>query len=322
MKKWLQLIILALVLASGVCSSLVLADDYPDRPIRVIVPFPAGRAADANARLFLAKMSEFLGQSIIIDNRPGASGIVGTSVAAKAKPDGYTLYSGAITSVAMVPYMYPKLPFDMEHDFIPVTQFSRSAVGLATSPELPVKNWKELVELSKRQPLNVATSGIGSNNHLYAAWFAALTGAKFNYIHYNTSNWSTDVMAGRVDLVFGGVAAYLGAYKGGKLKIIAIGGNERSPALPNVPTFVESGLAEYQPTAWGGLFAPAGVPRAVIERLAGAAAKAGKTKELIDGYAFDVGEPVGSSSAEFAAFVKAEQAKWRGVIKAANVTLE
>jgi tripartite-type tricarboxylate transporter receptor subunit TctC len=149
-----------------------------------------------------------------------------------------------------------------------------------------------------------------------------LTGAKFNYIHYNTTHWGPDLMAGRIDVVFGGVSAYLGPYKGGKVKILAIAGQERNPAFPNIPTFAESGLKEFEPTAWGGLFAPTGVPQPIIDRLAAAVAKASKSQELIDQYKGDAAEPVGNSPAEFAAFVKSEQAKWSKVIRAADIKLD
>jgi tripartite-type tricarboxylate transporter receptor subunit TctC len=286
------------------------------------MPFPSGRGADITTRQIVSKMPAVLGQPVVIENRPGASGIIGTEVAAKATPDGYTLYAGPISTVAMVPYLYSKLPFDMERDFVAISQFTMSAVGIATSLELPVRNLKELIDLSKKKTLNVATSGIGTNNHLYAEWFAMLTGAKFNYIHYNTTHWGTDLMAGRVDVVFSGISAYLGPYKGGKVKILAMTGKARNPAFPEIPTFAESGLGEFEPTAWSGFFAPTGVPRPIIERLAAAVAKASKSQELIDQYMADAAEPVGNTPAEFAAFVKSEQAKWSKVIKAANVKLD
>jgi tripartite-type tricarboxylate transporter receptor subunit TctC len=267
-------------------------------------------------------MSPVLGQPVVVENRPGASGIIGTEVVAKAEPDGYTLLGGPITSVAMVPYLFSKLPFDMERDFIPISLFTDSMVGVAVPLGSPAKDVKELIELSRKRPLNIATSGLGSNSHLYAAWFAMLTGARFQYIHYQTTHWAADLMAGRVDAAFDGFGAYVSAYKGGKVNILVATGKKRFPTFPEIPTFAENGLADFEPTAWSGLLAPAGTPQAVIERVAGAVAKAVKSPDLLEQYRLQGTEPVGNSPAEFGAFVKSEQAKWSRVIKAAGVRLD
>ena len=318
-----QLIVLGVALANGLGSAPLLAQEqYPTKGIKIILAWPAGRGADTSTRQIAARMSPLLGQPIVVENRPGASGIIGTEIASKAAPDGYTLYAGPITSVAMVPYLYSKLPFNMERDFIPVSQFSMTLVGIAAPPGLPARNVKELIDLSKKKPLNIATSGVGSNAHLYAAWFAMLTGANFHYIHYDTTHWGTDLMAGRVDATFDGFPAYLGGYKGSKVKVLAVTGKERYRVFPEIAAFVESGLGEFQPTAWSGLFAPAGVPRPIIERLAGAVAKAVKSPDLVAQYRAQGTEPVGNTPAEFAAFVTSEQAKWRKVIRAAGVKLD
>lgn len=318
-----NLIVLGLILASGLaCAAALAQEEYPTKPIRIIIPFPAGRGADVSIRQFSARMSPLLGQTIVVENRPGASGIIGTEVAAKAPPDGYTLLGGPITSIAMVPYLFSKLPFDMERDFIPISLFTNSMVGVATPPGLPAKSIKELIELSKKRPLNIGTSGVGSNAHLYAAWFAMLTGANFNYIHYQTTHWGQDLLGGRLDAVFDGFAAYIGGYKGGKLNVLVASGKQRFPTFPEIPTFAESGLAEFEPTAWSGLFAPAGVPRPIVDKVAGAVAKAAKAPDLLAQYRAQGTEPVGNTPAEFAAFVKAEQAKWSKVIRATGVKLD
>lgn len=314
------LIVLGIVLASEWIPSPLLAQgEYPTKPVRIIMPFPAGRGTDTAMRQIAARMSMQLGQPVVVENRPGASGIIGTEIAAKAAPDGYTIYAGAITSVAMVPYLYSKLPFDMERDFLPISQFSMALIGIATRLGLPAKSVKELIELSKKQPLNIATSGFAGHSHLYAEWFAMLTGAKFNYIHYNTTHWGADLMAGRIDATFDGIPAYLGGYKGGKVKILAVTGKERHPSFPEIPTFAESGLTEFEPTAWSGLFVPAGVAQPIIDHLGDAVAKASKSPELIEQYRTQGIEPVGNTPAEFAVFIKSEQAKWKEVIRAAKI---
>lgn len=323
MNKRRQVIVLGVALAGGLaCAPLSAQEGYPTKPIRVIIPFPAGRGTDVSVRQFSARMSPLLGQAIAIENRPGASGIIGTELAARAAPDGYTLYGGPITSVAMVPYLYSKLPFDMERDFVPISLLTNSMVGIAVPPGLPVRNMTELIELSRKRPLNIGTSGVGSNAHLYAAWFAMLTGANFHYIHYNTTHWGPDLIAGRLDAAFDGFAAFIGAYRGGKVNVLVASGKKRFPTFPEIPTFAESGLAEFEPTAWSGLFAPAGVPQPIIVRVADAVAKAVKAPDLLEQYRAQGTEPVGNTPAEFAAFVKSEQAKWSKVIKAAGVRLD
>jgi len=317
-----------LVLTSVLIPSALLAQEsYPTKPIRIIVPFPTGRGPDITTRQIAAGMSPLLGQPVVIENRPGAAGIVGTEVAAKAAPDGYTLYAGPITTIAMAPYLYSSLPYDVERDFVPISQLNGTLIGIVIPPGLPVKSVKELIELSKKQPLNVGTSGVGSSLHLYAMWFAMLTGANFHYIHYNTSNPGPDLMAGRIDAAFDAIPSYVGTYHGGKVKILVVAGKvvagkERHPSFPEVPTFAESGLAEFEPSSSSGLFAPTGVPQPIIDRLAVAVARASKSPDLIERFRAQGSEPGGSTPAEYAAFIKSEQAKWKRVIRAADVRLD
>ncbi|MBI2318687.1 MAG: tripartite tricarboxylate transporter substrate binding protein [Betaproteobacteria bacterium] len=323
-----KLIILGVVLTSLVNPSALLAQtNYPTKAIRVIVPFPAGRGPDITTRQIAARMSPLLGQPVVIENRPGASGIVGTEIAAKAAPDGYTLYAGPITTIAMIPYLYSTLPYDVERDFVPISQLNGTLIGMAISPGLPVTSVKELIDLSKKRTLNIGTSGVGSSLHLFATWFAMLTGAHFHYIHYNTTNPGPDLMAGRIDAAVDAVPSYAGAYRGGKVKLLAVvgkivPGQERHPSFPEVPTFAESGLAEFAITSWTGLFAPTGVAQPFIDQLAGAVAKASNSPDLIKQFRAQGSEPVGSTPAEFAALIKSEQAKWRKVIRAAEVKLD
>ena len=316
------LIVLALALCAGPVPLAALAQEYPTKPVRMIVAFPAGSGIDASTRFFAAKMTPLLGQAVYVENRPGASGVVGTEAAAKAAPDGYTLYMTPVTPVVMLPYLYSKLPYDMERDFVPISLIGVSQTGIMVTPSLPAKNIQDLIDLSRKEPLNAATVGVGSNLHLYGEWFAALTGAKFKYIAYNTAAPLNDLVAGHTQVMFDALSAAVGLVRSGKLRLIAITGKSRHPALPDVPTFAESGLAEFEPLAWGGLLAPAGTPQAIVARLGTAAATAAKSPEMVERYRMAGGEAVGSTPAEFATFIKSERAKWSKVIKATGIKLD
>ena len=204
MKKLIAVLLLA------AAAPLATAQDYPAKPIRLIIPFQAGIGVDASTRQITSRMTPVLGQPMVIENRPGAATIIGTEYAAKAAPDGYTLYIGASTAVAVIPYLYSKLPYNIERDFAPITQTSVAFAGILMNPELPVKDVRDLIALSKKRPLNIGTIGNGSNYHLFGGWFALLTGADFNYVHYNTSAPVIDVVAGRLDAIFDGFAAHSG----------------------------------------------------------------------------------------------------------------
>lgn len=303
-------------------STACLAQDYPAKPVRMIVAYPAGSGIDSSARFFAAKFAPLLGQTVFVENRPGASGIVGTEAAAKAAPDGYTLYMTAVTPILMLPYLVAKLPYDINRDFVPITVIGVSQTGIMVNQSLAAKDVRELIELSKKEPLNAATVGVGSNLHLYGEWFSSLTGARFTYIAYNTAAPLNDLVAGHTQVMFDALAAAVGLVKSGKLKMLAITGKARQPAFPDVPTFAEYGLGEFEPLAWGGLLAPAGTPAAIVTRLGTAAAAASKTPEMIERYRLAGGEAVGSTPEESAAFIKAEQAKWAKVIKATGVRLD
>jgi tripartite-type tricarboxylate transporter receptor subunit TctC len=316
------LILVGLFLSIGVLVAPVCAQDYPAKPVRVIVPFPAGTGVDASARQIVAKLPPLMGQSVFVENRPGASGIIGTEAAAKAAPDGYTLYMGPITTVALLPYLYSKLPFNMERDFSAISQISRARVGLVVYPGLGVSNLKELIELSKKRPLAISTTGIGANGHLYGAYFASMTGANINFIHYNTSSPLQDTLSGRIDGAFDGLPPYLGSIKGGKLKLLALVGKTRHPNFADTPTFAEGGVPDFEAYGWAGFFAPTGTSQAIVERLGSVIAKAVRSQDLVDLYNSQGTDAVGNSPAEFTAFVRSEQAKWSKVIRELGVKLD
>ncbi len=312
---------LCLALALG-CASAAHAQNYPAKPVHIIVPFPAGSGADASARQVGQKLTELLGQSVMVDNRPGASGIIGTDAAAKAAPDGYTTLWAASTTMAMLPYLYSKLPFNAERDFAPISLINIAYGALQVNADLPVKDVKDLIAISKKRGLNAGTIGIGTNTYLFGAWFALTTGADFHFIHYSTTQPAVDLLAGRLDLMFDGLAGNAGAIGAGKVKVLAVAGKARQPAFSNIPTFTEAGFPEYEPLAWGGLFAPASTPHAILERLGSATAKAARSPDIVEAWQKVGTDAIGSSPEEFVAFVKSEQAKWSRVIKAAGVRLD
>lgn len=300
------------------------AQDYPNRPIRIIAPFPPGSGPDVNARELAGKLGPLIGQSVVVENRPGASGIIGTEAAAKAAPDGYTLYIGATSVMSIVPYVYSKLPFNVERDFVPISLLGVLNTGLIANPSVPAKDAKELAALLKSRPdaIHSATQGVGSYSHLSGEWFNFSSGATIRFVPYNTQNVYGDLIAGQIQLMFDALPAAIGNVKAGKLKVLGITGKARHPALPDVPTFAEAGLTDYEPLAWQGLFAPAGTPKAIIDKLGAAMAQVGKAADLAEKWRSYGGELLGSSPAEFAAFLKADQARWSAVVKRAGVKLD
>ncbi|MFN7642975.1 MAG: Bug family tripartite tricarboxylate transporter substrate binding protein [Burkholderiales bacterium] len=300
------------------------AQEYPNKPVRIIVPFPAGTGPDTNARQIVAKMQPVLGQSIVVENRPGAAGQIGTDAAAKAAPDGYTLYMGFTSTISIQPYVFSKLPYNAERDFEPVSLVGTLRSGLLAHPSVKAADMRELVAAAKANPdaFNAATQGIGTYSHLAGEWFSAATGAKLRFVPYNTSSPYADLLAGTMQLMFDGMPAAIGNIKGGKLKVLAVTGTGRHPSLPDVPTFAELGLPDYQPIAWIGLFAPAGTPAAIQEKLAAAVAAGAKAPDFVEQWRSFGGDPVGSTPAEFKAFIKADQARWSAVVRQAGVKLD
>jgi len=316
-------------LAVAACATLLIAtstmaQDYPNKPIRVIAPFPAGSGPDVNAREMAGKLTPLLGQTVIVENRPGAAGAIGTEAAAKATPDGYTLYIGTTSTMSIVPYIYTKLNFNAERDFVPVSLMGVLNTGLIAHPSVSAANGRELIAQAKARPeaLAAATQGIGTYFHLAGEWFNSAAGTSIRFIPYNTSSPYNDLLAGQVQLMFDALPAAIGNVKAGKLKVLAITGKARHPALPDVPTFTEAGLTDYEPLAWQGLFAPAGTPKAVVDKLGAAMAQVGKSPDLVEKWRSYGGELLGTSPAEFAAFLKTDQARWSAVVKRAGVKLD
>ena len=299
------------------------AQDYPNKPIRVIVPFPAGTGLDVDSRFFTSRLSVLLGQAIIIENRPGAAGTIGTDYAAKAAPDGYTLYMGSTSALSYIPQLYTKLNYKLS-DFTAVSQLALLQGAMIANPSVAAKNAAELVALSKAKPdsIRAATQGVGSFSHMVGEWFVATTGASIQFIPYNTSSPFASVLANDTQIIFDALPASMGNIAAGKLKALAITGKARHPLLPDVPTYREAGMPTFDPFTWFGLMAPAGTPPAFIERVARACAQVAKMPESIERYKALCGEPVGNTPAEFNALIRSEQAKWIPVVQRTGVKLD
>jgi tripartite-type tricarboxylate transporter receptor subunit TctC len=316
-------VLLALVLANAATG--VKAQDYPTRPIRLIVPFAAGGAADATARILGKKVGEALGQTFVIENRGGSNGGIGTEVVKNAEPDGYTLLLGQSGPISINPGIYSKLSYDPEKDLVPICMTTAYPYVLVVNPSLGVKTVADLVALAKSKPgaLNYGTTGVGSSNHLVTELFADKAGIKVTHIPYRgTSLAVADLIAGQVQLVFADPVSALGHVKAGTLIALAVTSKERSPVAPDVPTIAESGYPGFDALAWHGIMAPAGTPPAIVKRLNTEIVKALKepdTEKLIQAQAIQI---VASTPDEFAAFIKKDVLLWRDVAKQAHIQIQ
>ncbi len=298
--------------------------DYPNKAIRLIVPFPAGSGPDANARVLVGGLARPLGQQLLIDNRPGASGILGTQLAAKSAPDGYTLLLGTASVFAAVPTLYEKLPFDLDRDFIPVSMIELLPCALVVNAALAAKNVKELIALAKAKQgeLTFGSAGNGGFHHLSAELFKTLTGVNMRHIPYGAGGPYSDLVSGQVPSMFDTFSPFLPNIKAGKLRALAVSGKERRPQVPQVPTFIEAGVPGFDSAAWYGPVAPTGTPRAMITRLQAAIAETLKSTEVTERLTnVSAGYIVGSTSEEYAAFIQSERAKWAKVIRQTGVKL-
>ena len=321
-RRWMALGVVAA--ASAVAGGAAAQADYPSKAVRIIAPFPAGSGPDANAREIAAELTKILGQTFYVENRPGASNIIGTEVAAKAPADGYSLYIGTTSSLSVVPHLYSKLPFNAEKDFAPVSLLGVLNTGLIATPGVEAKDARALIAALKARPdsVAVATAGIGSYSHLSAVWFNNAAGVKTNLVPYNSTSPYTDLIAGQVQAMFDGLPAAAGSIRAGRLKLLAITGSKRHPSFPDVPTFAEVGLPDYAPIAWQGILAPAGTPKPILEKLSAAMLKACQSDELARKWRDYGGELRCNSPAEFTAFINADRQMWGKVIRQANVKLD
>jgi tripartite-type tricarboxylate transporter receptor subunit TctC len=297
---------------------------YPAKPVRLVVPSAPGGGTDITARVMAPKLSEFLGQQVVVENRAGAGTMIGGEVVARAAPDGYTLLMG-ISTLAINPAMYKKVPYDALKDFAPITQAVSLPNILVVHPSLPVKTVKELVAFAKARPgqLQFASAGVGTNPHLAAELFLSMTGTKMLHVPYKGSGAGViDVIAGHVPVMTPSILTGLPHTKAGRLRALGVTSARRAGGAPDVPTIAEAGVPGYEAVQWFGILAPAGTPRAVIERVHREAVKVLQSADIRERLKADGADPVASSPEEFAAFLRSETAKWAKVVKAVGIQPE
>lgn len=311
-----------LSLTCGICSAQT--PSYPSRPLRLIIPFPPGGSNDIVGRMIAAQLGERLGQPVVVDNRGGAGGVLGTELAAKALPDGYTLLLISVAH-AFGPALRKSLPYDPEKAFVPVAMLGTGPVALAVHPALPVNSSRELIALAKAKPgaLNYASAGVGSLQHLAGALFMSQAGIDVVHVPYKGGGPAmADVMAGQAQIVLPSMIQVIPLAKSGKLKVLGTSGASRSAALPGVPTISESGLPGYEAHNWWGIVAPAGASQAVIERLHSAISEILVSGETRRRFETEGAEVVSMSPAEFGRFISEELVKWAKVARAAGLKAE
>jgi tripartite-type tricarboxylate transporter receptor subunit TctC len=298
---------------------------YPSRPVRVIAAFSPGGYVDFTARLVAAPLGAALGQQFIVENRAGAGGIVGTEVVARAAPDGHTLVVGSVGTHAVNQSLYPKLPYHVLRDFQAIARLSDAPSILAVHPSLPARSVKELIALARVRSgqINYASAGAGTSTHLAAVLFEHMARVRLVHVPYKGGGPAlVAVVAGEVPVTFGTAASVSPHTKSGRLRALAVTSGQRSAVLTDVPTIGEAGLPGYEMLNWLGLFAPAGTPRAIVERLSSEAVKIVRQPEVVSRFHAQASEPSPLASDEFAAFVKKEVDKWAKVVAATGMTTE
>jgi tripartite-type tricarboxylate transporter receptor subunit TctC len=310
-------------LAAVAMGQPVMAAEWPQRPVRMLVGFAPGGGTDATARAIAPRLTELLGQQVIVDNRPGATGNIATDITAKATPDGYTILMGTIAALAINPALYQKLPFDPLRDLLPVTRAVDSTNVLVVHPSVPAKSVKELIALAKAKSLNCGSSGVGGAGHLALELFNLQTGTRIVHVPYKGGGPAMiDLMGGQIQLIFATAASAVGAIRSGKINALAVTTLKRSPLVPDLPTVAETGLKGFEANNWYGIMVPAKTPRAIVNRLnkdISTALLTPNIKELL----FKQGLDVAPESPEaFGAYIKSEHTKWAKVVKAAGLKAE
>lgn len=317
--KWL-----AFVLVAG-SVSIACAQNYPVKPVRFIAPFPPGGSTDFLARIVALKMSEAMGQQVVVENRGGAGGTIGVEAAARAAPDGYTIVMGHIGTFGVNPTLYPKLPYDAIKDFAPITLLAMVPNGMVVHPALPVRSVKDFLAIARAKPkaLLYGSGGNGSAAHLAAAYFEWLAKIQLTHVPYKgTGPALIDLVAGQTSMMITGMPAVMPHTRSNRLRLLAVGNTKRLALLPDVPTIAESGVPGYDATQWYGVLAPAGTPRELVMRLNTEMTKALARPDVREKLAADGAIPVGNTPEEFGALIKAEIARWAPVVKASGAQPE
>jgi tripartite-type tricarboxylate transporter receptor subunit TctC len=313
----------AIVTASGGYAAA--AETYPAKPVRIVAAFPPGGFVDLTSRVVSGPLGSALGQQVIVDNRGGAGGVVGTEIVARSAPDGYTLTVGSVGTHAVNQSLYRRLPYNVLRDFQPVTRLADAPSILAVHPSLPARSVKELVALARARPGRImyASAGSGTSTHLAAALFENLARIKLVHVPYKGGGPAIiDVVAGQVPVTFGTAASVSPHTKSGRLRGLAVTGGQRSASLPDLPTIAESGVPGYEMLNWLGLFAPAATPRAIVEKLNAEALRVVRSTEVRERLNAAGAEPSPLSTEAFAPFVKKEIEKWGKVVAATGMTVE
>jgi tripartite-type tricarboxylate transporter receptor subunit TctC len=314
----------AICLSSALMIGAVQAQSWPTKPIKFIVPYPPGGGTDVIARIVQEPLAKELGQQVIIDNRGGAGGSIGSALAAQSPSDGYTVLF-TLSSHTINPSFYPRLPFDTERDFSPVVTIASLPQILVANPNFPAKNVKEVIEMAKAKPgsISYASVGNGSPGHLAGAMMATDAGVDMVHIPYRGGGPAiTDVIAGQVSLLWVSIPAAAQFVKSGKVKALAVSTVKRSAVFPDVPTMAESGFKDFEVDSWYAMFVPASTPKPIVERLNKAALKVLAQPEVKEKLLSQGAEAVGDSPSQLGAVVKKEIAKWKQVVKAANIKVD
>jgi tripartite-type tricarboxylate transporter receptor subunit TctC len=297
---------------------------YPTRAVRIVVPFAAGGPTDILARLLAQRLTESMGQQFVVDNRAGGGGTIGALAAARSAPDGYTLYLGGITSLAMAPHTHGKLPYDPFKDFAPISKLTQQPVMLMVHPVLPARSVKEFIALAKMKPgaLDYASSGIGGSGHLAGELFKSVTGIKMEHVPYKSAAPAlTDLVAGQVQVMFGTLLASVPLVRNDKLRALAVTGQQRVEALPKVPTFAESGVTNFDATSWNCMMAPAGTPEPIVARLSTELQRIVRDPAVLERLKGDGVTGTGSTPQELAEYLTSESAKWGQVVRDVGIKL-
>ena len=323
-RRTVALSLLAATLSTSLFAGTASAQTYPSKPIRLIAPSSTGGGIDTLARI-MALASSTLGQQIIVENRGGANGMIGTELAAKAPPDGYTLLLGFLGALAVNVSLYSKVPYDPVRDFAPITLIASSPVLVVAHPSLPVRSIPELIKFDKARPgqLTYGTGGTGTGSHLTLELFNLTVGTRLLHVPYKGIGPAlTDVLGGHISLMASSPVSSQPHVQSGKLRGLAITGRTRLVALPNVPTMIESGLPNFESTSWFGLLAPAGTPPAIVARLNKDFVALLHRPDAREQISRTGADPVGNSPEEFAAYIKSEITKWAKVVKAARIQVQ
>ena len=315
--------ILVMLLAGAF--ALPAAAEYPDKPIRLIVPQAPGSATDTLARILGAELGKEVGQQIVVDNRPGAAFTIGLDLTAKAEPDGYTICMGPIGALAITPNMVAKLPYDIARDFQPISLVSRGHMLLAVAPDAPFKTVPELIAYAKKNPgkLSNASSSSGSPGHVGGELFKSLTGTDIVHIPYRGGAAAiNDLIAGRVQVMIEGLGSIAPHAQSGSVRALAVTGDQRSTAFPDLPTLAEAGVPGYSAPTWSGVVGPAGIPRPIVDKLNAAINRAIRTQMFQQRFAAIGDEAAGGTPEEFAEVIRADSAKWREVVQRSGAKLD